>query len=127
MPPPLTYFDHKFLHNMGISVAKHRLEILKLAHRCPLTSLLPPRLLTVIDLMASYMRSLIVVHREESSALALVPSQQLQLDADKMPKRNKSKPKSKKIAAATPKDPRSLLLAIGSSCRVAASPRRCTS
>lgn len=29
----LAYFDHEFLHSMGVSVAKHRLEILKLARR----------------------------------------------------------------------------------------------
>ncbi|KAJ0090753.1 hypothetical protein Patl1_14868 [Pistacia atlantica] len=29
----LTYFNHEFLQSMGISVAKHRLEILKLARK----------------------------------------------------------------------------------------------
>lgn len=29
----LSYFDHELLHSMGISIAKHRLEILKLVHK----------------------------------------------------------------------------------------------
>ncbi|MED6123607.1 hypothetical protein PIB30_050740 [Stylosanthes scabra] len=29
----IKYFNHEFLQSMGISIAKHRLEILKLAHR----------------------------------------------------------------------------------------------
>ncbi|KAL5216166.1 hypothetical protein ABZP36_007567 [Zizania latifolia] len=121
----LAYFDHEFLHSMGVSVAKHRLEILKLARRRRRrASLLSPRLLAAVDRVARYVRSLVVVHREESSALVLVPSQQLQPDVDKTPKRTKSRPKSKKIAAAaaaaTPKAPRSPLLAIGAGCRAAA-------
>ncbi|KAG8043705.1 hypothetical protein GUJ93_ZPchr0458g22441 [Zizania palustris] len=119
----LAYFDHEFLHCMGVSVAKHRLEILKLARRRRRrrASLLAPRLLAAVDRVARYVRSLVVVPREESSALVLVPSQQLQPDVDKTPKRTKSMPKSKKIAAAAaPKAPRSPLLAIGSGCRAAA-------
>ncbi|XP_054820771.1 uncharacterized protein LOC129319716 [Prosopis cineraria] len=32
-PPDAAFFDHEFLQSMGISVAKHRLEILKLAKK----------------------------------------------------------------------------------------------
>ncbi|XP_062185552.1 uncharacterized protein LOC133889106 [Phragmites australis] len=64
----VAYFDHEFLHSMGISVAKHRLEILKLARRDRARSL--SRLL---DRVARYVRSL--VRLEESTVLVLDPSQ----------------------------------------------------
>ncbi|KAF0890766.1 hypothetical protein E2562_004255 [Oryza meyeriana var. granulata] len=120
----LAYFDHEFLHSMGVSVAKHRLEILKLARRSrrrawALSS--RSRLLAAVDRVARYVRALVVVVRreDESSALVLVPSQQVQPEADKTPRRSNSrKPKPKDIAAAAPKATRSPVLAIG--CRAAA-------
>jgi hypothetical protein len=74
----VAYFDHEFLHSMGVSVAKHRLEILKLAWRDrgrgrrPSLSPKPP-LSRLLDRVARYVRSL--VSREDSTALVLVPSQ----------------------------------------------------
>ncbi|KAK7325272.1 hypothetical protein VNO77_29431 [Canavalia gladiata] len=71
------YFNHEFLQSMGISIAKHRLEILKLARKekgkCPRPV---ARLMVAIKRtkrsLANYVRTL--VHREESSALVVVPS-----------------------------------------------------
>ncbi|ONM13049.1 uncharacterized protein [Zea mays] len=77
----VAFLDHEFLHSMGISVAKHRLEILKLAWRDrrsrgragagrPAAAL--ARLL--LGRVARYVRSL--VRREgdcSSTALVLVP------------------------------------------------------
>uniref|UniRef100_A0A0E0KVW6 SAM domain-containing protein n=1 Tax=Oryza punctata TaxID=4537 RepID=A0A0E0KVW6_ORYPU len=115
----LAYFDHEFLHSMGVSVAKHRLEILKLARRSRRRAALSSRLVAAVDRVARYVRALVVVvvqgREDESSALVLVPSQQLQPDVDKTPRRSKSKPKPTKeqAAAATPKAMRSPVLAIG--------------
>lgn len=72
----INYFNHEFLQSMGISIAKHRLEILKLARkekgggsRRPMS-----RLLIAIKqtkkCLATYIRRW--VHREES-ALVVVP------------------------------------------------------
>ncbi|XP_057457254.1 uncharacterized protein LOC130748124 [Lotus japonicus] len=70
------YFSHEFLQSMDISVAKHRLEILKLATKekrskrpRPVTKLMGAIKRTKRSL-ANYVRSLI--HREES-ALVVVP------------------------------------------------------
>jgi hypothetical protein len=48
----LAYFDHEFLHSMGVSVAKHRLEILKLARRSRRRAALSSRLVAAVDLGA---------------------------------------------------------------------------
>ncbi|XP_040379528.1 uncharacterized protein LOC102706558 [Oryza brachyantha] len=116
----LAYFDHEFLHSMGVSVAKHRLEILKLARRSRRlrrASALSSRLVAAVDRVARYVRALVVVvhgREDESSALVLVPSQHPQPDfADKTPRRSKSKPKAKEVAAAaTPKAMKSPVLSI---------------
>ncbi|XP_068641718.1 uncharacterized protein [Aristolochia californica] len=73
------FFNHEFLQSMGISIAKHRLEILKLAKkevgRGP-----PPvkRLLAVIKktkrCIAQYLHAWI--HREES-AIVVVPTKSI--------------------------------------------------
>ncbi|KAJ0965933.1 hypothetical protein J5N97_027071 [Dioscorea zingiberensis] len=79
----IAHFDHEFLQSMGISIAKHRLEILKLAKKhkkmlyiSPTTSTPVSRLLTVIDktksCLAKYVFQLFV-HRETSSAIVVVP------------------------------------------------------
>lgn len=71
----IIYLNHEFLQSMGISIAKHRLEILKLARRekgtgpRPITRLLVALKKTKRSL-AKYIQTLI--HREES-ALVLVP------------------------------------------------------
>lgn len=89
----ISYFDHPFLQSMGISVAKHRLEILKLVHnhqhsdhkrtykhsRRPVTTFLVrsvSQFLQNIKLtrrrMGTFMNNLIHPSAEES--LILVPS-----------------------------------------------------
>ncbi|XP_010429943.1 PREDICTED: uncharacterized protein LOC104714324 [Camelina sativa] len=77
----IAYFNHEFLQSMGISIAKHRLEILKLARRdrkpSPLTARSIFRVLTAIKktgkCFSQYVRAWI--RREESSrALVVVPS-----------------------------------------------------
>ncbi|KAF8041753.1 hypothetical protein BT93_A0377 [Corymbia citriodora subsp. variegata] len=71
----ITHFNHEFLQSIGISIAKHRLEILKLARKenllkpHPFSSLVGA-INTTKKRLASYMRKL--THREES-ALTCVP------------------------------------------------------
>lgn len=76
----ITYFNHEFLMSMGISIAKHRLEILKLARkvkgkRAPARPV--ARLMVAIKrtkrCLANYIRTFISCE-EESSALVVVPS-----------------------------------------------------
>jgi hypothetical protein len=72
----IVYFNHEFLQSMGISIAKHRLEILKLARKEKGTSPRPiSRFLVAIKrtkrCLAKYIRTWI--HREESGALVVVP------------------------------------------------------
>ncbi|KAL1198580.1 hypothetical protein V5N11_011232 [Cardamine amara subsp. amara] len=79
----VAYFNHEFLQSMGISIAKHRLEILKLARRdrkpSPLTARSVSRVLIAIKktgkCFSEYVRAWI--RREESSssrALVVVSS-----------------------------------------------------
>jgi len=74
------YFNHEFLQSMGISIAKHRLEILKLARKEKGKSPRAVARLAVAikrtkNTFASYVRTL--MHKEESSssnsALVVVP------------------------------------------------------
>ncbi|KAF8103061.1 hypothetical protein N665_0188s0021 [Sinapis alba] len=76
----IAYFNHEFLQSMGISIAKHRLEILKLARRdkkpSPLTARSISRVLIAIrktgKCFSEYVRAWI--RREESSrALVVAP------------------------------------------------------
>ncbi|KAL1218415.1 hypothetical protein V5N11_016171 [Cardamine amara subsp. amara] len=77
----ISYFNHEFLQSMGISIAKHRLEILKLARRDhkispPLASRSISRLVIAIKktgkCFSDHVRAWI--RREESSrALVLAP------------------------------------------------------
>ncbi|XP_010537922.1 PREDICTED: uncharacterized protein LOC104812460 [Tarenaya hassleriana] len=71
----IAYFNHEFLQSMGISIAKHRLEILKLARRDRKSSQLS-RIMIVIKktskCFSEYLRAWI--RRDESSrALVVVP------------------------------------------------------
>ncbi|XP_010474514.1 PREDICTED: uncharacterized protein LOC104754051 [Camelina sativa] len=76
----IAYFNHEFLQSMGISIAKHRLEILKLARRdrkhSPLTARSIFRVLTAIKktgkCFSQYVRAWI--RREESSRALVVVS-----------------------------------------------------
>lgn len=71
----MSHFDHEFLQSIGISIAKHRLEILKLARKenllkpHPFSSLVGA-INTTKKRLASYMRKW--THREKS-ALTVVP------------------------------------------------------
>ena len=70
------YFNHEFLQSMGISIAKHRLEILKLARKEKgKRPLAVARLVAAIkktkNTFANYVRTLLM-HKQES-ALAVVP------------------------------------------------------
>ncbi|XP_021906451.1 uncharacterized protein LOC110821061 [Carica papaya] len=71
----IPYFNHEFLQSMGISIAKHRLEILKLARKeKPSTPKPISRLLLAIKsskrCLTSYIRAWV---RREESALIVVP------------------------------------------------------
>ncbi|XP_028766415.1 uncharacterized protein LOC114724264 [Neltuma alba] len=73
----MVYFNHEFLQSMGISIAKHRLEILKLAKKeKPRSSHPVSRLIGAIkktkNCLSNYIHTLI--HREKSSALVVVPT-----------------------------------------------------
>ncbi|PNY06807.1 sterile alpha motif domain-containing protein [Trifolium pratense] len=74
----MNYFNHEFLQSMGISIAKHRLEILKLAKKDKRKSLHPvAKFVSAIKRtkksLASYVRTL--THTEES-ALVVMPTRQ---------------------------------------------------
>ncbi|KAK2998097.1 hypothetical protein RJ639_025636 [Escallonia herrerae] len=72
----IEYFNHEFLQSMGISIAKHRLEILKLARKEKRSSGRHPmsRLFVAIKrtkrCLAKYIQTWV---RREDSALVLVP------------------------------------------------------
>ncbi|KAM7480311.1 hypothetical protein LguiA_028524 [Lonicera macranthoides] len=72
----IAYFNHEFLQSMGIVIAKHRLEILKLARKEKGSGGIRPMARVLIAIkrtkrcLAKYIRTW--AHREES-ALVLVP------------------------------------------------------
>ncbi|KAE9621298.1 hypothetical protein Lal_00023558 [Lupinus albus] len=77
----IVYFNHEFLQSMGISIAKHRLEILKLSKKYKgskrSSSIQVTRLIVAIKktkrCLANYIRRTIV-RCEDSTALVVVPS-----------------------------------------------------
>ncbi|CAN6236429.1 unnamed protein product [Urochloa humidicola] len=78
----VAFFDHDLLHSMGISVAKHRLEILKLAcrerrARARARARGRPAALArrLLGRVARCVRSLVRGDKGYSTALVLVPSQ----------------------------------------------------
>ncbi|CAO2036728.1 unnamed protein product [Urochloa humidicola] len=78
----VAFFDHGLLHSMGISVAKHRLEILKLAWRdrrarARARARARPAALArrLLGRVARCVRSLVRGEKGYSTALVLVPSQ----------------------------------------------------
>lgn len=89
----IAYFNHEFLQSMGISIAKHRLEILKLARkeRGPARPRPRPRPMSRILVAIKRTKRCLVkyirtwVHREDS-ALVLVPRRSYM---SSMVKRNK--------------------------------------
>lgn len=71
----VAYFSHEFLQSMGVSVAKHRLEILKLARKNKGSGVHPVLwLMFVLKRTKNYVRKHIqtLVHRE-SARLSVVP------------------------------------------------------
>ncbi|KAK8449804.1 hypothetical protein SEVIR_7G271700v4 [Setaria viridis] len=77
----VAFFDHELLHSMGISVAKHRLEILKLAwreRRARARARTRPAALArrILGRVARCVRGLVRRDEGYSTALVLVPSQQ---------------------------------------------------
>ncbi|KAJ0257099.1 hypothetical protein HA466_0080270 [Hirschfeldia incana] len=79
----IAYFNHEFLQSIGVSIAKHRLEILKLARRdrkrsSPLlTSRSISRVMVAIKktsrCLSDHVRAWIRCEEESSRALVLVP------------------------------------------------------
>ncbi|KAK4763143.1 hypothetical protein SAY86_008911 [Trapa natans] len=76
----ICYFTHEFLQSIGISIAKHRLEILKLARKenKELLAVRPPptimRLLSVIkNTSSSFVRYMRTMSLCDDSVLAVVP------------------------------------------------------
>ncbi|KAE9600537.1 hypothetical protein Lal_00045812 [Lupinus albus] len=72
----IIYFNHEFLQSMGISIAKHRLEILKFARKhkgkCPhIVARLMVAIKRTRKRFADYFRTM--TRREESEALVMVP------------------------------------------------------
>ncbi|KAK1434037.1 hypothetical protein QVD17_10955 [Tagetes erecta] len=71
----ITYFNHEFLQSMGISIAKHRLEILKLARKQKGSKNSHPISKLIIAIkktrrtLASYIRTW--VHRDDSSLVVV--------------------------------------------------------
>ncbi|XP_042400513.1 uncharacterized protein LOC121990445 [Zingiber officinale] len=74
----IAYFDHGFLQSMGITIAKHRLEILKLInHRVRVSSPLPAaKLVSVIrnskTCFANYIRSMMMRRNRAADPTILV-------------------------------------------------------
>ncbi|KAF3338887.1 Sterile alpha motif domain-containing protein [Carex littledalei] len=73
----ISHFNHEFLQSMGISIAKHRLEILKLSKKYkPVRQSQPSmtRLLTAFSRTKQCLARCIkaLVHREYSSAIVVV-------------------------------------------------------
>lgn len=75
----ISYFNHEFLQSMGISIAKHRLEILKLSRKeggkgyPPRVSRIMVALRRTKRCFSKYLLRPPWARREDSTALALVP------------------------------------------------------
>ncbi|KAL6497093.1 hypothetical protein OROGR_029022 [Orobanche gracilis] len=77
----VSYFNHEFLQSMGISIAKHRLEILKLSRReTTRTGVLPRPLSRILNAarrtkrrISKYLRAWTRRGDSAASALAIVP------------------------------------------------------
>ncbi|KAJ3695525.1 hypothetical protein LUZ60_000902 [Juncus effusus] len=69
----LKHFNHEFLKSMGISIAKHRLEILKLSKKEKLISILPLFLTSFCKTKRSLTSYVHCMGRKDSTALVVVP------------------------------------------------------
>ncbi|KAJ3704683.1 hypothetical protein LUZ61_008388 [Rhynchospora tenuis] len=74
----ILHFNHEFLQSMGISIAKHRLEILKLSKRYKPFRQSQPAMTRLITALYHTKQCLVrcikaLVHREHSSAIVVVP------------------------------------------------------
>ncbi|RAL41377.1 hypothetical protein DM860_010171 [Cuscuta australis] len=94
----IPHFNHEFLQSMGISIAKHRLEILKLAakNKRRRTKPISRRLLLAVkrtgNFLFQYFRRL-----SEDSALAIVPAKTEQKAEKKKRRKKKMTMKKKKM------------------------------
>ncbi|KAL9244707.1 hypothetical protein vseg_018454 [Gypsophila vaccaria] len=78
----IAYFNHEFLQSMGISIAKHRLEILKLARKYKVPNKKHPMLSKLLFVLKNTKKSLthyiatLVHHRghDDNRALILLPN-----------------------------------------------------
>ncbi|XP_074275895.1 uncharacterized protein LOC141599698 [Silene latifolia] len=76
----IVYFNHEFLQSMGISIAKHRLEILKLAKKEPKNHVLKHPISKLLFVLKKTKKSLTnyiatLVHpRDEDRAIIVVPN-----------------------------------------------------
>ncbi|XP_052180913.1 uncharacterized protein LOC127794067 [Diospyros lotus] len=90
----IAYFNHEFLQSMGIAIAKHRLEILKLARKESRTHPISSLLLAIKRtkrFVSSRIRSLIRREDSPATAIVLVPPRRAcsSRRKDAMAKRNK--------------------------------------
>ncbi|KAG5537479.1 hypothetical protein RHGRI_024796 [Rhododendron griersonianum] len=70
----IAYFNHEFLQSMGIAIAKHRLEILKLARKDRGNNLRSRLFVAIKRTKRSLAKRIQTwVHRDRDSALVLVP------------------------------------------------------
>ncbi|KAJ4761287.1 Sterile alpha motif (SAM) domain-containing protein [Rhynchospora pubera] len=74
----ILHFNHEFLQSMGISVAKHRLEILKLSKRYKSFRQSQPAMTRLLTALYHTKQCLVrcikaLVHREHSSAIVIAP------------------------------------------------------
>lgn len=108
----IAYFNHEFLQSMGISIAKHRLEILKLARKDRGNNLRSRLFVAIKRTKRSLAKRIQTwVHRDRDSALVLVPKRSYSARwKGAMMKRN-----SKRLVAPSSNQGNRLLLTNGSS------------
>lgn len=117
----VSHLNHEFLQSMGISIAKHRLEILKLSRKHKLvrpSQLAMTRLLSAFHRTKQYLVHYInaLVHREYSSAIVVVEKPQLNSKKAEMLKRSRRRSEAKhKVAQERP--PQMIMAAPGLSSR----------
>ncbi|CAN4098419.1 unnamed protein product [Withania somnifera] len=109
----IAYFNHEFLQSMGISISKHRLEILKLAKKE--RGNVPNSMSKLLFVMkrtkkrfSKYFRTWI---RREESVLALVPRRSY---SSRIWKRTKMLKRNKSVVAPAKQNSTTLLLTNGS-------------
>ncbi|CAN4100180.1 unnamed protein product [Withania somnifera] len=109
----IAYFNHEFLQSMGISIAKHRLEILKLAkkERGDVPNTMSKLLLAMKRTKKRFSKYFRTWIRREESALALVPRRSY---SSRIWKRTRMLKRNKSVVAPTKQNGTTLLLTNGS-------------